>query len=337
MIEIAMNFIELLDSAAFQALKHDDPSAWYGHIPFAAWLLQTHRPKVMVELGTHCGTSYLAFCQAIQAQRLDCRAYAVDTWQGDKHAGGYTGDIFERLNAYHAEHYAQFSHLLRMTFNEALDQFADGSVDLLHIDGLHTYEAVQHDFESWLPKLSPQAVVLFHDTQVRERDFGVWRFWQELEQRYPLHFEFTHSYGLGVLQLSADRSDGSQGLAWLASENTLRPMLQKYFAALGQYQLTAFELLDTRRYLQSQAQAHQETIARLQQASDEAIERLGQTNATSLQAEVAALASANAELRAEQQHLIAERNSLMTNNTVLQRQLRPWYRKLIDCLKRPVD
>lgn len=172
--------------------------SWHRHIPFAFAMLDMLQPKVFVELGTHRGDSYSAFCQGVVQQKLDTRCYAVDTWQGDAHAGEYGDEIHDELRAWHDPRYASFSSLLRMTFDQALEHFPDGSVDLLHIDGLHTYDAVKHDFESWLPKLSERAVVLFHDTNVRYDDFAVWQLWAELEQQYPA-FEFPYGFGLGVL------------------------------------------------------------------------------------------------------------------------------------------
>lgn len=192
----------------FDALFADPPragvrSAWYGHVPFAFWIIAAARPGIFVELGSHNGVSYSAFCGAVVKSHLDTRCYAVDTWKGDDHAGFYDEQVFDDLQSFHDSRYSAFSRLLRSTFNEALGYFDDGSVDLLHIDGCHSYEAVLHDFEAWRPKLSPRGVVLFHDTNVRERHFGVWRLWAELQAQYP-GFEFIHEHGLGILAVGTE-------------------------------------------------------------------------------------------------------------------------------------
>jgi hypothetical protein len=158
------------------------------------------RPRQLIELGTHYGYSYFAFCQAIDRLGLGTTAYAVDTWQGDEHAGFYDESVFQSVAARNDEKYSGFSTLLRTTFEGALSYFADGSVDLLHIDGRHFYDDVKNDFMIWRPKLAENAVVLFHDTNVREREFGVWRFFDELAAQYP-SFRFFHGHGLGLLVL----------------------------------------------------------------------------------------------------------------------------------------
>lgn len=171
---------------------------WNGHRLFAYDLIRFLTPELYVELGTYWGTSYFSFCQAVKDHNLPTKCVAVDTWQGDIQTGPYGQDVYESVTKGVAGFFREINtELIRSYFSDAVAQFKDESIDLLHIDGLHTYEAVKEDFETWFPKLAPDCVVLFHDI-ADSCDYGSVQYWHELASSYP-SFSFQHSWGLGVL------------------------------------------------------------------------------------------------------------------------------------------
>ena len=207
--------------------------AWAGHIPFAFWLASTLQPKVFVELGVHTGNSYSAFCQAVETYRTPTTCFGIDSWEGDEHAGFYPEVLYKELKTYHDAKYSSFSRLMKMRFEEGLEYFQDQSIDLLHIDGLHTYEAVKNDFETWKPKLSERSIVLFHDTNVRERGFGVYKFWDEIKGQHP-NFNFEHSNGLGVLGVGTNLDGKMKEFFDLVSEQKAAVAVKRYISRSGE-------------------------------------------------------------------------------------------------------
>ena len=196
-----------IDQNALMSMACWDPdytneSAWMGHMHFAYWLIQELKPKRFVELGTHLGVSFFAFCQAVKELELGTECHAVDRWYGDAQAGFYDSRVYGTVLQIRDDYYRGIAHLHKMLFSEALNNFKDNTVDLLHIDGFHSYEAVHEDFTSWLPKLTENAIVLLHDTNEYQEGFGVHRLWSEIKQNYKWTVEFLHSHGLGVVSLS---------------------------------------------------------------------------------------------------------------------------------------
>ena len=222
--------VRCIGEASFWPPRHVLESAWLEHAPFAFWLIGVLQPRILVELGTQTGFSYLAFCQAVRQLQLPTSCFAIDTWKGDDHAGHYGEEVFTALAATNEQNYSTFSRLIRGLFDDALPRFADGTIDLLHIDGRHAYADVLHDFQAWRPKLSDRAVVLFHDTNVREHDFGVWRLWAELGRQFP-NFAFDHGHGLGILAVGHDIPAGLRDLVDADAEATTS--IRAAYARLG--------------------------------------------------------------------------------------------------------
>ena len=291
---------------------------WAGHIPFVFWLIKNARPRRFVELGTHRGNSYCAMCQAAEAFHLPAVGTAVDTWDGDIHMNREEG-IFDELRTYHDPRYSSFSTLHRATFDDARRYFSEGSVDLLHIDGTHTYDAVRHDFELWRPTLSERGVVLLHDIEVRRDEFGVWRLWEELCGQYPA-FGFVHSYGLGILGVGAEQPAPLRALLDMAQSPTDTALVRRLFAVRGGALLDRVQSEATRHELRAELDHSHETAAR---AAEVATQGLGaaRNRAAALERDNSDLSRRVAELNSEVAARAAEAAAAKRDNSDLSRRV----------------
>ena len=178
-------------------------SPWAGLRNFAYDYLCFRRPRLVVELGTHYGCSAFAFQQAIKDHRLPTRFIAVDTWAGDDFTRhDYSDDVHAAYCRVQKLCYPDVNaRRMRVTFDEACGHFADGRIDLLHIDGSHRYEDVKHDFLLWRPKMRSGGVLFFHDTGedlFEGKPMGSHIFWKEITESYPFTITLPFSNGLGI-------------------------------------------------------------------------------------------------------------------------------------------
>ena len=171
------------------------PSAWQGHVELAVWLTCRFHPQVVVDLGVDYGVSTYAWGISGRAQVV-----GIDWFQGDAHAGfrdtyaqvlGLGAAVSEATRA------ASTVRIWKSSFEQAAAEF-HRPVDILHLDGLHTYEAVQQDLKNWLPKLARGGLLVMHDVQAFRDSVG--RAFDELNFH---KVAFEHSAGLGVASADA--------------------------------------------------------------------------------------------------------------------------------------
>src|SRR5262249_36020448 len=148
--------------------------------PFAFWIVEATQPDLIVELGTTTGNSYFSFCQVVKQIGLRTSCCAVLPSAKDRESGHCGDEAYERMSKINRSKYLPFSRLIRSTIDQTISQFRDRSIDLLHIDGVHSYDTLKHYFESWRPKLTDRAVVLLHNTGVFEPGFGTHLYFKEL-------------------------------------------------------------------------------------------------------------------------------------------------------------
>ena len=241
---------------------------WMSHVPFAFWAIDATRPSLLVELGSYTGVSFSAFCQQVERLGINTNCYAVDTWQGDNNMGSYNEEVYTDFCAFLQRNFSSFAYPIKSSFDDCLELFKDNSIDFLHIDGYHAYEAMLHDFETWLPKMSSSGVILMHDINARIPGYGGVHAWEEISSRFP-SFSFTHGYGLGVVLVGQDPPERLQTLTQLVKDADNLNFVRAYFSKLGaiyenileQHNTLSLAELRHKTILASEAEKFQQIIA----------------------------------------------------------------------------
>ena len=122
----------------------------------------------IVEIGSWKGKSTIWLGNAVKAAGLDLKIYAIDPHMGStrhRESGEevWTFDQFkENIKRAGVEDVVE---PILKTSEEAAKEF-DQPVEMIFIDGDHTYDFVKTDYEKWFPKVINGGWMLFHDTIV---------------------------------------------------------------------------------------------------------------------------------------------------------------------------
>ena len=165
------------------------------------------KPKVVLEIGTAGGGTLFLFTRVADPEAT---IISIDL-PGGPFGGGYPMWKIPLYKSFSKG--KQRIYLIRkdshdpQTLKEVKKILGHEKVDLLFIDGDHSYEGVKKDFETYSPLVRKGGIIAFHDIVFGplENVGGVPEFWNQIKYRYE-HLEIVNDwnqggYGIGVIYI----------------------------------------------------------------------------------------------------------------------------------------
>jgi predicted O-methyltransferase YrrM len=160
-------------------------------------LVADRQPKTIVEIGTARGGTLWSFAQVAPE---DATIVSIDIPSGSAMDVRDGKDVYIGRDRKRLKHFVrgeQQLHLIDMNSQlpatkGVLMQALDGKqIDLLFIDGDHSYKGVKSDFDMYAPLVSPGGMIVFHDINKHsDKRVGVNIFWDEIKKRHQRTVEF---------------------------------------------------------------------------------------------------------------------------------------------------
>lgn len=189
-----------LETINFQSGLGDSAYLLYG-------LVRSGKPQVVVEIGSARGRSACFMGMALK-ENGSGRLYAIDPHTRTEWNDEDSIDTYEVLaNNVTRLRLQEQIQILRNTSDRVAQNWSL-AIDILFIDGDHSYEGVKRDWKLFSPFVKPFGGVVFHDTlwelkpdpKYSRVDMGVPRFVEELrDEGYPV-ITLDRDFGVSLVQ-----------------------------------------------------------------------------------------------------------------------------------------
>jgi cephalosporin hydroxylase len=176
--------------------------------------LKTKNINNVIEIGTKLGGTLYIWHQISSGHifSIDLQGGEYGGWLLNKHP--YLGNILAKRNKYFSKNYSITHHQINgdshspLTKEKLLRIIQNKKVDLLFMDGDHTYNGIKQDLIDYQQFVNNGGFVVFHDINDSEHhrsiNVGVYKLWNELTgEKYEFNI---HSYwgGIGIWRKQSD-------------------------------------------------------------------------------------------------------------------------------------
>ena len=150
-------------------------------------LLKRRRLRNIVEIGTARGGTLYVWCRVAEPDAL---IVSIDL-PGGPFGGGYTMKDMKTFRRYKRKHqklcFLRLDSHKHSTVRELKQKLQGQEIDLLFIDGDHTYSGVKRDFQLYAPLVKRNGLIVLHDILYHPKipPCKVNKFWSEVKRRFP--------------------------------------------------------------------------------------------------------------------------------------------------------
>jgi len=179
-------------------------------ITYLIAFLNKHELHNSIEIGSKLGGTYYIWCNMIYGKKIsiDIQGGDFGGWMINDHI--YLGDVYNKRNEYFESTFkdaymidGNSQHF--NTYKQVREILIDEGVDLLFLDGDHSYEGVKSDYLTYCGLVNKGGFIVFHDINDTEhhREIGcnVAKLWNELEGDKIEFNANKHWAGIGVLRV----------------------------------------------------------------------------------------------------------------------------------------